>query len=195
MRVPTFSVGSLQNAIELSAFTTSGFTVTSRNLNGGVHYGYLALNFSGTKTPFLQVINSPTAPGVVNHTTPAGEVPEFALMLNTLVQSVRFLENDADANGLSLGMFTTAQAGNVGIVVEDASNPTDTASFVSPAAVRLDSIVGTTTHTATVSAMTTGNLALNYSAASGVARKWILVGWSGTPVVQTLWTQQRQFTW
>ena len=94
--------GTLGQAVELGTVTSSGFVATTRVATGVLLYGYVALKFNGAKIPFLQVINSPTAPGVATTAIP-GVVPEFALLLMSLAQTTNTLENDADANGVAVG--------------------------------------------------------------------------------------------
>ena len=50
--------------------------------------------------------------------------------------------------------------------------------------------MGTTSHHATVSSLTTDALALNYSVATSPARKWILVGWGSAPAAPSLVASQ-----
>ena len=51
-----------RQTITLSAFDAQGFTVTTGTEAASYSYGYMAFAFHGKKIPFLQVINSPTAP-------------------------------------------------------------------------------------------------------------------------------------
>ena len=194
--VITTQTATLQ-ALELSAFTASGFTATTRlGTPSAMLVGYMAFHFGGTKVPFLQQINSPTATGVATTTIP-GITPEFALLLMSTAQTVNAIENDADANGFAMGMFTATQSGTVGVVAQDAANPSDVESFVDASAARLQTLVGTTSHKATVpvGGMAAETLSLEYSVATSPARKWILVGWGSAPAGTVTAIRKRYFAW
>ena len=186
----------LQQTIALSAFDSQGFTVTTGTEGGLMIYGYIALKFNGTKIPFLQVINSPTAPATVNLPI-TGVRPEFALMLMSLAQAVRVGEQDADANGYAVGVLSETQGGSVGFVAND-NDPSGnmlSQSFVDSSPIRLSSVVGTISHEGTVAGMANEVLSLNYSVATSPARKWILVGWGSAPSTVTTVARKRLFAW
>ena len=186
-----------KQAVELSAFTTSGFTATSRiEAISGLIYGYMAFALGGAKVPFLQVINSPTAPAVVPYALP-GMTPEFALLLMSLAQATRTGEIDSDANAVGIGVMTAAQGGTVGYVAQDGDLTMNSLSFVDGSAVRLNSNTTTVSHEATVpvGGMSADTLSLNYTVATSPARKWILVGWGAPVVAPVLQARTRLFTW
>ena len=182
------------SSVALSAFDAQGFTATTAQESQAHTYGYLAFKFNGTKIPFLQVINTPTAPGVAA-TTLTGLVPEFGLLLMSLAQAVRTTEVDSDANGFAVGVFTASRASTVGVVSEDAAATMQSLSFVDGTALRLHSLTGTISHEATVAGMTANTLSLNYTVAASPARKWILVGWGAPPQVTSLVQRKRIWAW
>ena len=171
--------GSIKMSVELSAFTSSGFTVTTRQEALAMPFGYMAFRFNGTKIPFLRFLDAPTATGTVA-TTLTGIKPDFALMLMTLAQAYNVSELDSDANGVGIGLMTPTQSGAVGYVMNDGELTMNSLSWVDASPIRLNSLTGTISHEATVSGMTNDTLSLNYSLASAPVRKWILVGWGAT---------------
>jgi hypothetical protein len=195
--------------IEITAFSGSGFTATTRTGGLAVPYPYLALSYTtvnGTCGHSVPVINPPGAPGTPTHFVGGTYTPQFVLQLPSGVNVPNALRNTGTTNAPGAGSygiaaFTATELFSNCIGDDDAANTMATQSFVATD-FRCRSDVGANLHIAASQTFGIGFYSLTYTTAvaapSGTVRYWptLVIGnfvSSGTavPVYQHSYRQRR----
>lgn len=180
------SGGALVSGVEITASTSTQFTITTRDAAVSVQVGWIAVGWTGSQGFYAGIVDSPTATGSTNWA--AGNLPlNMAGLLMTRCATINTIETDADGGPLGYAFVGPAGAGEQSYerTAQDAVvlGTTNTETMPSNDFIRWVSHDGTVT---TVSNWTSfpaaGGVTHNVTTASdGTARKWVLFGWQPAP--------------
>jgi hypothetical protein len=123
--------------LEVTAFTSDGFTVTTRNDSEAIEFAYLAVTWGDSDVETaLELRAIPTSTGEETLSSP-GFKPQLALFCGSAITTPTGLDDvrtGANAGNNSLGAYTRSRtgdeaAGMAGGTVRNNSNPTSTNSY------------------------------------------------------------------
>lgn len=164
------SGGAVLNATELTAVSSTDFTMTQRSGTGGTdEVGYLAMEFEGLSL-WVGDVNSPTSTGIQNVTTGFFSQLIMLGLTNTEAAATAYNDNRAGSNGIS-AINSDVSYSNV-VYSDDLAATTAAKSLSDDIAVRLPNDDGSTQNVATLSQITSTGFDLNHSAVAGTAKKW-----------------------
>jgi hypothetical protein len=202
------TLGNMQ--IEITAFSGTGFTATTRNSGLAVPYPYLALSYTtgnGTCGHSVPLIVSPTSPSTPIHFVSGTYTPQFVLQLPSGVNIANALRSDGTTQKPGAGSYGIAAFNATEIFShctgdDDANSVMATQSFVTTD-FRCRSDTGTDLHIASTPVFGSGYYSLTYTTAvagpsGATSRFWptMVIGdfvTSGTavPVYQHSYRQRR----
>lgn len=177
-------------AIEITAFSGTGFTATARISAATLNYPYLALAYNGTCGHSVQVLTSPQSTGSKDVTGLAFK-PQFVHQLTSGVDVIRSQRSASEgispqgAGTLGVVGFTATEIFSSVIGDNDAEAKPDTES-ISIDSLMCRSDIKTTLHAATFEFFNADGWRLFYLVASTTARLWptfVLGEFTGTPPV------------
>ena len=156
--------------VTVDDFDTSGFSLTPSADTDQEDIIYMAVKF-GSLSASIRSFDSPTSTGN-DARTGVGFTPQFVLLGMTDAQAEDVVENDADAGGFGISVFTADAEISNSWADEDAQTTTDNQSLTDNQAINFASGDGVTQHAATFVTLDADGHTLNYSVADGTARKW-----------------------
>lgn len=166
----------LLNAAEMTAVSSTGFTLTSRRTETGAPQtlAYLALKYSGGEHD-LKDFTYKTSAGSQTHTG-FGWEPAFVCALQGWVPDFDSWKGDADAGSVAIGFANVAEQGSAGIsCLDGVNNPTDENSRMDNG--RLISVGDQTMATpvkGTMTSLDADGLTINFTAVNGARRFSVL---------------------
>ncbi len=115
---------SMHRWIDVTAFPTDGFQVTTRNTSSAVVFFYMALA-SSTNGIFVGPIVSPSSGTGEKETTGIGFKPQMAMISSQLEQDINtFNSTGPDSLSIATGFFDGTNESSYHVVSEDAASPT-----------------------------------------------------------------------
>ena len=165
------------HAIEVTAWGSDGFTVTSRiGSVSNVVYGYMAINLVN-KTTFFKVIDLPNATGTATFSGLGSVTPDFASILAGSATATRTVQTgNTHAMSAAMAFFSSATAGNIAGNHRDAVTSMAANSHFNTNAIAMDDGAGAQSHVATFVDASSGQYRLSFSVAT-VVYKAITWGW------------------
>jgi hypothetical protein len=175
---------------EMTSFNSDGWGYTPRNFASLHSLGHFSVSF-GADDPDIQIwsgwVDSPTSTGVTSYTQPGFE-PQFLLAAHS---SSAALQDDAvhDSESGTFGFSTHSPSVQACIsqAAENDASTMNTQSISSSQSIRLHAGDQTESFVATLDGMTYQGWDWNFTKASPVVRKWLVVAFgTGIPIPNNL---------
>ncbi len=156
---------------EISAFDSSGFTITTRNDGGNnSHLKWLAIRLGSTPlSSWVGTYTSPTSTGNHSISTP-GFTPQFVMQFLSLTEAADTTYTDNRAGSIGIGVMTSSAEYTMVITSEDAVTTTNTQSLSDDRAIVVPDGDGTLDIEATFVSMDANGWTVNYSNAPATAK-------------------------
>ncbi len=180
--------GALVSSVDVTASSSTGFTLTTRVTAVAVQTGWMAVTWSSDQKFWAGSVNSITATGVKSYTSP-GFPLSFAGLLMTRCTALGTIKTDADGGIFAVGLCGgTGKESGYCISTRDAVALGTTTCKNDPSndTIRLLDHTGALTTVANFSAWNALGVDFDAptTATDGTTRKWILFGW-GNPRLTT----------
>lgn len=159
---------------EVENFDAAGFSLTTRNVAGAYHIGYLALAFNNVARFWTSTISTPIA---IGNQAPSGTgfTPQFVMCGVTQMPALNTWYNTGDAGSIGVSVFDASDEYCNSVQDEDAQGTTDTQSLSDNTAVHLPNDDGTPGHVAAFVSFNSDGWTWNYSVTEVTAVKyWVL---------------------
>jgi len=174
---------------QVSAPTSSGFTITSRTgASSSDVVGFLAFSLGGKGLIWLGTVTTPTVTGNASVTSPGFSLQNHGCVLQILtaytVEDTR--KTDGEAGVVGFSAFTSDVEYSQATAAEDASATTDTQSLSDDVAVNMPAHDGAALVVASRTSMDATGWTLNYTTAPATARKFLAMAIATLPPIPFL---------
>ncbi len=136
--------------------------------------GFASLKFGGDETVKIGTFDTPTSAGNVT-VSGLGHTPQFLILVGTMATALDTVQTGLAAEGCCISYVAGHAEECHGYSIEDAADPTDTASWHSANALEVRSEIGVTEYIATgpngSGSFDADSFTLNFSTVDTVARK------------------------
>lgn len=188
------AAGAVVSAVEITASTSTQFTITTRDTAVATQVGWLALGWTDEQPFWAGVVSSITTPSVTKSYTSPGFMLSSAGLLMSRCATINTIETDADGGPMNVAIIGGSGKESCYSIAEQdavALGTTNTECLPSNDSVRISAHDGTLTTVANFSAWTaTGvDLTVSATATDGTTRQWILWGWGNHRINATLATR------
>jgi len=177
------TLSTILNSAEITAFSSSGFTVFTRVSNGSVSGAYLALSYNDEVQHWIDTVQTPTSLGQTSFTGP-GFKPSFVLQLFSRINTLNTINASDNAASKGIGIFTNPTEFSSTISENYGSNPTDTQSLNDNQAVNFPFSDGLSGVVASFVSMDVSGWTLDFSSVDLTSSKFMSLAVEAIPVFE-----------